>query len=63
MAGQPCTPRIPTGRPYPGRVATPLEDFLGLAGRFPRVRFILAHWGGQLPLRLPGAALPSEPLL
>jgi predicted TIM-barrel fold metal-dependent hydrolase len=50
----------PAGRPYPGRVPTPLEDFLELAMRFPRVRFILAHWGGLLPLRRPGAALPPN---
>jgi predicted TIM-barrel fold metal-dependent hydrolase len=50
----------PAGRPYPGRVLTPLEDFLALAAKFPRVRFILAHWGGLLPLRLPGAPLPGN---
>jgi hypothetical protein len=50
----------PAGRAYPGRVPTPLEDFLELAARFPRVRFILAHWGGLLPLRLPDAALPPN---
>lgn len=41
----------PDSRPYPGRVATPLEDFLGLARTYPRVTFVLAHWGGLLPLR------------
>jgi len=46
----------PDGRPYPGRVATPLEDFVRLAGEFPAVRFVLAHWGGLLPLRIPAAA-------
>lgn len=33
---------------YPGRVETPLTDFLTMARRFPKVRFILAHWGGRL---------------
>lgn len=32
---------------YPGRVETPLRDFLAMAKVFPQVRFILAHWGGQ----------------
>ncbi|HEY0862575.1 MAG TPA: amidohydrolase family protein [Lacunisphaera sp.] len=38
----------PSGRPYPGRVATPLADFVGLAREFPSTKFILAHWGGGL---------------
>jgi predicted TIM-barrel fold metal-dependent hydrolase len=29
--------------------ATPLEGYLALAGEFPGVTFILAHWGGGLP--------------
>ncbi len=41
----------PESRAYPGRVETPLEDFLKLARRFPQTTFILAHWGGLLPLR------------
>ncbi|MGH7994987.1 MAG: amidohydrolase family protein [Opitutaceae bacterium] len=44
----------PAGRGYPGRVETPLEDFLALAGNFPKTAFVLAHWGGLLALR-PGA--------
>ena len=40
----------PEGRAYPGRVATPLRDFLWLAHRFRHTNFILAHWGGRLPL-------------
>ena len=40
----------PQGRKYPGRVDTPLEDFRWLARAFPRTKFILAHWGGGLPL-------------
>jgi predicted TIM-barrel fold metal-dependent hydrolase len=50
----------PRGRSYPGRVETPLQDFLKLAGKFPDNRFILAHWGGLLPLRLPGAKVPAN---
>lgn len=48
----------PDSREFPGRVATPLEDFVRLAERHPATTFILAHWGGLLPLRhdqtLPG---------
>ena len=45
----------PNSRDYAGRVETPLEDFIVLARTFPTVRFILAHWGGLLPLRDPTA--------
>lgn len=38
----------PAGRPYEGRVDTPLEDFVSLAIRLPELRLILAHWGGGL---------------
>jgi predicted TIM-barrel fold metal-dependent hydrolase len=38
----------PASRPYPGRVETPLQDFLRLAREFPATQFILAHWGGGL---------------
>jgi predicted TIM-barrel fold metal-dependent hydrolase len=38
----------PAGRPYPGRVETPLQDFILLAKEFPAAQFILAHWGGGL---------------
>ena len=40
----------PQSRDYPGRVETPLADFLKLTRRFPQTTFILAHWGGRLPL-------------
>ena len=40
----------PTGGAYPGRVATPWEDFIRLAGAFPGTSLILAHWGGGFPL-------------
>lgn len=36
---------------YPGRVETPLKDFVRLARKYPKTAFILAHWGGLLPLR------------
>ena len=39
----------PRGKSYPGRVGTPLEEFIGLARAHPRTTFILAHWGGGLP--------------
>jgi len=38
----------PNSALYPGRVETPLADFIGLAREFPTIRFILAHWGGGL---------------
>lgn len=45
----------PASGHYPGRVATPLRDFVRLARKFPETSFILAHWGGLLPLRHPRA--------
>jgi predicted TIM-barrel fold metal-dependent hydrolase len=41
----------PDSRPFPGRVETPAADFLQLARTFRATTFILAHWGGLLPLR------------
>lgn len=41
----------PRSRPYPGWVDTPLADFEALARRWPRVRFIFAHWAGGLDVR------------
>ncbi len=38
----------PRSKPYPGRVETPLADFIALARDFPWTNFILAHWGGGL---------------
>jgi predicted TIM-barrel fold metal-dependent hydrolase len=38
----------PVSKPYPGRVETPLADFVALARNFPATNFILAHWGGGL---------------
>ena len=45
----------PDSAGYPGRVETPLRDFVRLAQKFPKTKFILAHWGGLLPLRDTGA--------
>jgi len=50
----------PNGRDYPGRVSTPLGDFVGLAKDFPRTTFILAHWGGRLPVQSGAARPPSN---
>lgn len=41
----------PDTRPFPGRIETPLSDFAQLARAYPGTNFILAHWGGLLPLR------------
>lgn len=41
----------PDSRPFPGRIETPGDDFLRLAQAYPRTTFVLAHWGGLLPLR------------
>jgi uncharacterized protein len=50
----------PASRPFPGRIETPPGDFLHLARAYPKTRFILAHWGGMLPLRDPAfCALPN----
>lgn len=38
----------PTSKSHPGRVETPLMDFIQLAREFPATNFILAHWGGGL---------------
>ena len=38
----------PQSASYPGRIETPLTDFIRLAREFPQTRFILAHWGGGL---------------
>ncbi len=38
----------PVSGNYPGRVETPLVEFITLAQMFPKVNFILAHWGGRL---------------
>ena len=45
----------PESAQYPGWVSTPLEDFVAIAQRHAATTFVLAHWGGRLPLKLPGA--------
>jgi predicted TIM-barrel fold metal-dependent hydrolase len=45
----------PDARPFPGRVETPLDDFVRLVREHPQTNFVLAHWGGLLPLRVPEA--------
>ena len=39
----------PVGHDYPGRVTTPLDDYVWLAEQYPECTFIFAHWGGLLP--------------
>lgn len=40
----------PVSRKFPGRVETPLDEFVTLAEQLPALRLILAHWGGGLAL-------------
>ncbi len=44
---------------YPGRVETPLADFIALAHDFPWTNFILAHWGGGLAFDPVNGAMPN----
>jgi len=37
------------GHTYPGKAGTPLSRFYELILAYPRLRIILAHWGGGLP--------------
>jgi len=37
------------GRAYPGKVATPLQEYVDFARAFPKLNIVLAHWGGGLP--------------
>lgn len=46
----------PEGRPYPGRIETPLKDFVTMARAHSQTTFILAHWGGKLPFHEEGKA-------
>ncbi len=39
----------PVGRPHAGRRAASLQDYVFIAERFEKVRFIFSHWGGGLP--------------
>ena len=49
----------PQSKPYPGRVETPLEDFIELARMFPTTELILAHWGGGLAFDSANRALKN----
>jgi predicted TIM-barrel fold metal-dependent hydrolase len=40
----------PGGGNYPGKVATPFEDFVKLARAHPKTKFIWAHWGARAAL-------------
>jgi len=40
----------PAGKAYPGRVLTPLDDFVRWARQYPKTPFVWAHWGARLPL-------------
>jgi len=40
----------PHSKNYPGKIETPLRDFVALAREFSATKFILAHWGARLPL-------------
>ena len=51
----------PASRPYVGRIETPLADFVRLTRQFPRTDFILAHWGGMLPLVHPEVNPATSP--
>ncbi len=61
----------PRSRPFPGKVETPLGDFLTWAREHPQTTFVLAHGGGRMPwfrpevLRLPNVVfdLAAFPLL
>jgi len=50
-----------TGK-FPGRVETPLADFHRLARAWPRVTFILAHWGGGLAWAKPRSEADADGL-
>jgi predicted TIM-barrel fold metal-dependent hydrolase len=49
----------PESNRYPGRVETPLSDFVDWAREFPRTKFILAHWGGGLAFNPDSRALTN----
>jgi len=49
----------PQSKPYPGRVETPLADFISLARELPATKFILAHWGGGLAFGAESQALEN----
>ena len=50
----------PLSAPHPGKIETPLEDYLWLAQTWPDQVIILAHLGGRLPLLYPGSFQKGE---
>ena len=60
--GAPVTLHVtdPQSPPHPGKIATPLEDYLELAQSWPEQDFILAHLGGRLPLLHPNSFRGGE---
>ena len=41
----------PDSKPHPGKIDTPLEDYVQMASNWPDQLFILAHLGGRIPLK------------
>jgi hypothetical protein len=41
----------PDSKPHPGKIDTPLNDYVQMATSWPNQVFILAHLGGRIPLR------------
>lgn len=41
----------PRGQAFPGKIATPFDDFVQLARAWPTLRFVLAHWAGGHDIR------------
>jgi predicted TIM-barrel fold metal-dependent hydrolase len=42
----------PVGRLYAGRTDTPLDAYAAAAARCPKLKMVLAHWGGGMPFYL-----------
>jgi predicted TIM-barrel fold metal-dependent hydrolase len=42
----------PVSGPYPGKIDTPLGDYIEMAASWPEQAFILAHLGGLIPLHV-----------
>ena len=45
-----CHATSEKGNDHPAAVATPLNDYIKMAQDTPKLKLILAHWGGGLPL-------------
>lgn len=46
-----CHATAEGGKDHPSSVPTPLNEYLCMAHSHPRLKLILAHWGGSLPLQ------------